>query len=140
MGIFKDKVDVIYRSDFNKKNKARTIDTLIDKDISVRGNVTYSGGIRVDGSIQGNLTELPGTAGTLIMGNKSRIKGNISAHTAIIGGDVNGNIICAEYLELHANARIMGDIEYKVIEIHAGAKVYGRLKEVAKDYQSQKKK
>jgi len=102
--------------------------------------VTYSGGIRVDGSIQGNLTELPGTAGTLIMGNKSRIKGNISAHTAIIGGDVNGNIICAEYLELHANARIMGDIEYKVIEIHAGAKVYGRLKEVAKDYQSQKKK
>ena len=53
---------------FNKKNKARTIDTLIDKDISVRGNVTYSGGIRVDGSIQGNLTELPGTAGTLIMG------------------------------------------------------------------------
>ncbi len=106
----------------------------------LRGNVTYSGGIRVDGSIQGNLTELPGTAGTLIMGNKSRIKGNISAHTAIIGGDVNGNIICAEYLELHANARIMGDIEYKVIEIHAGAKVYGRLKEVAKDYQSQKKK
>ncbi|CEZ18953.1 conserved protein of unknown function [Candidatus Methylopumilus planktonicus] len=125
---------------FNKKNKARTIDTLIDKDISVRGNVTYSGGIRVDGSIQGNLTELPGTAGTLIMGNKSRIKGNISAHTAIIGGDVNGNIICAEYLELHANAKIMGDIEYKVIEIHAGAKVYGRLKEVAKDYQIQKKK
>jgi len=74
------------------------------------------------------------------MGNKSRIKGNISAHTAIIGGDVNGNIVCAEYLELHANARITGDIEYKVIEIHAGAKVYGRLKEVAKDYQSQKKK
>ncbi|MEY4843505.1 MAG: hypothetical protein RLZZ564_455 [Pseudomonadota bacterium] len=126
---------------FNKKNnKARTIDTLIDKDISVRGNVTYSGGIRVDGSIQGNLTELPGTAGTLIMGNKSRIKGNVSAHTAIIGGDVTGNIICAEYLELHANAKIMGDIEYKVIEIHAGAKVYGRLKEVAKDYQTQKKK
>lgn len=125
---------------FNKKNKARTIDTLIDKDITVRGNVTYSGGIRVDGSIHGNLTELPGTAGTLIMGNKSRIKGNISAHTAIIGGDVNGNIVCAEYLELHGNARIMGDIEYKVIEIHAGAKVYGRLKEVAKDYQSQKKK
>jgi cytoskeletal protein CcmA (bactofilin family) len=74
------------------------------------------------------------------MGNKSRIKGNVSAHTAIIGGDVTGNIICAEYLELHANAKIMGDIEYKVIEIHAGAKVYGRLKEVAKDYQTQKKK
>jgi hypothetical protein len=34
----------------------------------------------------------------------------------------------------------MGDIEYKVIEIHAGAKVYGRLKEVTKDYQSLKKK
>lgn len=126
---------------FNKKNKARTIDTLIDKDITVRGNVTYSGGIRVDGSIQGNLTELPGTAGTLIMGNKSRIKGNVSAHTAIIGGDVNGNIVCVEYLELHANARVTGDIEYKVIEIHAGAKVHGRLKELAKDFnQSAKKK
>ncbi|MBM3360764.1 MAG: polymer-forming cytoskeletal protein [Betaproteobacteria bacterium] len=125
---------------FNKKNKAHTIDTLVDKDVTVRGNVTYSGGIRVDGAIYGNLTELPGTAGTLIMGNKSLIKGNISAHTAIIGGDVNGNIVCAEYIELHGNARIMGNIEYKVIEIHSGAKVYGRLKEVVKDYQSQKKK
>ena len=126
---------------FNKKNKVRTIDTLIDKDITVRGNVTYSGGIRVDGSIVGNLTELPGTAGTLIMGDKSQIKGNVSAHTAIIGGHIDGNIVCAEYLELHANARVMGDIEYKVIEIHAGAKVYGRLKEVAKDFnQSAKKK
>ena len=95
---------------FNKKNKARTIDTLIDKDITVRGNVTYSGGIRVDGSIQGNLSELLGTAGTLIMGNKSRIKGNVSAHTAIIGGHINGNIVCAEYLELQANAIVTGDI------------------------------
>ena len=94
--------------------------------------MTYSGGIRVDGSIQGNLTELPGSVGTLIMGNKSRIKGNVSAHTAIIGGEVNGNIVCAEYLELHANAKIMGDIEYKTIEIHAGAKVLGRLKDVTK--------
>ena len=117
---------------FNKKNKARTIDTLIDKGITVRGNMTYSGGIRVDGSIQGNLTELPGSVGTLIMGNKSRIKGNVSAHTAIIGGEVDGNIVCAEYLELHANAKIMGDIEYKTIEIHAGAKVLGRLKDVTK--------
>ena len=126
---------------FNKKNKVRSINTLIDKDITVRGNVTYSGGIRVDGSIIGNLTELPGTAGTLIMGDKSRIKGNVSAHTAIIGGDVDGNITCPEYLELHANARVIGDIEYKVIEIHAGAKVFGRLKEVVRDLnQLQKKK
>jgi cytoskeletal protein CcmA (bactofilin family) len=125
---------------FNKKNKARRIETLIDEDIRVRGNVTYSGGIRVDGSIHGNLTELPGTAGTLIIGNKSHIKGNVTAHTAIIGGNVCGNIICVEYLELHANARISGDIQYKVIEIHAGAKVYGRLREVDKDYQSLRKK
>jgi cytoskeletal protein CcmA (bactofilin family) len=126
---------------FNKKNKVRTIYTLIYKDNTVRGNVTYSGGSRVHGSIVGNLTELPGTAGTLIMGDKSQIKGNVSAHTAIIGGHIDGNIVCPEYLELHANARVMGDIEYKVIEIHAGAKVYGRLKEVAKDLnQSAKKK
>ncbi|MSQ80161.1 MAG: polymer-forming cytoskeletal protein [Candidatus Methylopumilus sp.] len=125
---------------FNKKNKARTIDTLIDKGITVRGNVTYSGGMRIDGSIIGNLTELPGTAGTLIMGNKSLIKGNVSAHHAIIGGNVDGNITCAEYLELHANAKVFGDIKYKVIEIHAGAKVYGQLKEIAKDLNQLPKK
>ncbi len=51
---------------FNKKNKVRTIDTLIDKDITVRGNVTYSGGIRGDGSIHGNVTELPGAAGQAV--------------------------------------------------------------------------
>ena len=98
----------------------------------IRGNTTLTGGIRLDGKIYGNLTVLDGQDGTLIMGENSVIKGNVIVPTAIIGGKITGNIKCLDYLEVHSNAVINGDIEYNLIELHAGAKINSRLKIMTK--------
>jgi|TARA_B110000305_G_scaffold38023_1_gene38485 cytoskeletal protein CcmA (bactofilin family) len=115
-----------------KRKKKFQLDTLIDADMIIRGNTTLTGGIRLDGKIYGNLTVLDGQDGTLIMGENSVIKGNVIVPTAIIGGKITGNIKCLDYLEVHSNAVINGDIEYNLIELHAGAKINSRLKIMTK--------
>ncbi len=59
----------------------------------IRGNYSYSGGLRLDGKIYGDLTVEEDSGGTLIMGEQSRIKGSVMVETAIIAGEVIGNVV-----------------------------------------------
>ena len=112
---------------FKKKNKFN-IDTLINEDFVIKGDTTYVGGIRLDGKIIGNVNVIGGNNGTLIMGEGSEVRGDIIVHNAIIAGKVLGNIRALNYIEIHPQADIKGVIEYKVLEVHAGAKILGELK------------
>ena len=128
-----------------KRQKNHAIDTLIDETMSIRGSMNFSGGIRLDGRLQGNLTLTDGAYGSLIMGPKSKISGDIKTDTAIIAGEVKGNIEVQEFLELHSTAIVNGDIIYGDIEIHAGATVNGNItknkpeKVIKKDKQPKEK-
>jgi cytoskeletal protein CcmA (bactofilin family) len=110
-----------------KRQKNHAIDTLIDETMSIRGSMNFSGGIRLDGRLQGNLTLTDGAYGSLIMGPKSKISGDIKTDTAIIAGEVKGNIEVQEFLELHSTAIVNGDIIYGDIEVHAGATINGNI-------------
>ena len=111
-----------------KKRKFVAITTLIDKDILISGDTTYTGGIRVDGKINGNLKVHGEEDSLLIMGHGSKITGDVEVEKAIINGEINGNIKCHDYLELNTNAIVNGNIEYDIIEIHEGSKINGILK------------
>ena len=111
-----------------KKRKFVAITTLIDKDIVISGNTTYSGGIRVDGKIKGNLKVHGEEGSLLIMGHGSKITGDVEVEKAIINGEINGNIKCHDYLELNTNAIVSGSVEYDIIEVHEGSKITGNLK------------
>ena len=114
-----------------KKKKLEVINTLIDKDNVIRGNYSYSGGLRLDGKIYGDLTVEEDSGGTLIMGEQSTIRGSVKVETAIIAGEIYGDVRCYGYLELQPGSAIEGNIEYNLIEIHAGARVNGKLKQIA---------
>ena len=128
-----------------KRQKNHAIDTLIDETMNIRGSMNFSGGIRLDGKLYGNLTLSDGASGSVIMGPKSKISGDIKTDTAIIAGEVKGNIEVQEFLELHATAIVNGDIIYGDIEIHAGATVNGNItknkpeKVIKKDKQKKEK-
>ena len=111
-----------------KKRKFVAITTLIDKDIVISGDTTYTGGIRVDGKIKGNLKVHGDEGSLLIMGYGSKITGDVEVEKAIINGEINGNVQCHDYLELNTNAIVNGSIEYGIIEIHEGSKINGNLK------------
>lgn len=114
-----------------KKNKKFHIDTLIDKQMVIKGNTVVSGGVRLDGKIYGHLT-INGDDGSLIMGQGSLVSGNIFVASAIIGGKVNGDITSTEYLEFHEGAEINGHIKYKTLEVHHGSILNGSLKRLTK--------
>ena len=128
-----------------RRKKNHSIDTLIDETMNIRGSMNFSGGIRLDGKLQGNLTLTDGAYGSLIMGPKSKISGDIKTDTAIIAGEVKGNIEVQEFLELHSTAIVNGDIIYGDIEIHAGATLNGNItknkleKVIKKDKQTKEK-
>jgi len=111
-----------------KKRKFVAITTLIDKDIVISGDTTYTGGIRVDGKIKGNLKVHGEEGSLLIMGHGSKITGDVEVEKAIINGEINGNVKCRDYLELNTNAIVNGSIEYDIIEVHEGSKINGILK------------
>ena len=111
-----------------KKRKFVAITTLIDKDTVISGNTSYSGGIRIDGKVIGNLKVHGQEGSLLIMGYGSKVTGDVQVEKAIINGEVEGNIKCLDYLELNTNATVSGNIEYDLIEVHEGAKINGRLK------------
>ena len=123
-----------------KKRKFVAITTLIDKDIVISGDTTYTGGIRVDGKIKGNLKVHGDEGSLLIMGYGSTITGDVEVEKAIINGEINGNVKCKDYLELNTNAIVNGSIEYDIIEVQEGAKITGDLKFIKNNKKTEPKK
>lgn len=103
------------------------IDSLIGVGTKIEGNVTFCGGLRVDGEIIGNVTASTDQASTLVLSEHARIDGEIRVSHLVINGTVNGPVYAAEFLELQSHARIKGDMHYNSLEMHLGAIVEGRL-------------
>ena len=105
------------------------IDTLIGASARVDGNVHFSGGLRIDGVVKGNV--VAEDAGTVIVSEEATVEGEIRVGHAVINGKVVGPIHGAESVELQAKANVNGDVHYKSLEVHLGAIVQGRLVHVA---------
>lgn len=113
---------------FSKSNKIQnSIDTLIGAETRIEGDVHFSGGLRVDGAIRGNVSE-PNTApSTLILSEHGRIEGAVNASKIVINGKVVGPVKADQFIELQPKARITGDVYYKSLEMHTGAVIEGKL-------------
>ncbi|SRR6266568_1295433 len=113
---------------FSKSGKPQSrIDTLIGAGTTIEGNVSFAGGLRVDGVIRGNVSAAEGEAGTLVVSEHARIEGKVCVPHLVINGTVAGPLVAGESLELQARARVTGDVEYSSVEIQLGAVVDGRL-------------
>lgn len=110
-----------------KRSKPRNrIESLIGTDTKVTGDITFSGGIRVDGTVIGDVAAAGDEPAMLVLSSCARIEGNVAVSHLVIDGTVAGSIHATE-VELQRNARITGDVHYKALEIRLGAVVQGRL-------------
>lgn len=103
------------------------IDCLIGSGTSIEGDVTFSGGLRVDGQVKGNVRAVGDQPSTLVISEHARIEGEVSVSHMVINGTVIGPVHAGDFLELQPKARVTGDVEYSTIEMHLGAIVQGRL-------------
>jgi len=113
---------------FGKASKPNSrIDTLIGAGTTIEGNVTFTGGLRIDGEVRGNVCAAGDHPGTVVISEHARVEGEVVVPHLIVNGTVNGPVRSSDSLELQPRARVAGDVEYNSIEIHLGAIVQGKL-------------
>ena len=95
--------------------------SVIGPDVSIKGDVTATADLHVDGTIEGDIA-----CSSLVQGETSRIIGGVEAETARLAGQVSGSIKARELVILRS-ARIDGDVQYDALTIEQGAQVEGRF-------------
>src|SRR5438046_920000 len=114
---------------FNRKKAApqKRIDSLIGAGTIVEGDVTFAGGLRIDGTVRGHVATVDKQPATLVVSEQATIEGEIRVSHVVINGAVSGPVIANDYLELQAKARVNGDVTYRTLEMHVGAIVQGKI-------------
>lgn len=121
-----------------KKQKPRRapghFDTLISGKTTIEGDVHFSGGLHVDGTIKGRVVAEEGSDAVVRLSEVGEIVGDVIAPHIIVNGKVKGDVHASAHLELAEKAVVTGNVYYRLIEMAMGASVNGNL--VRKDENS----
>lgn len=118
-----------------KKNVTK-IGTIIGRGNVIGGDFSAPNSVRLDGVIEGNVT----VGGVLVVGSKGKIVGNVSAAEAIIGGEVYGDIVAPDKIEITETARVIGNIQTKVIVVDEKAVFQGSIDMYQEDVPAPKRR
>ena len=103
------------------------IDSLIGGNTVIDGDLNFTGGLRIDGQVNGNVLATQGKPSTLVLSEKARVNGEVSVTHLVVNGIITGSVSASEYLELQSKAKVIGDVHYTTLEIQLGAIVEGHL-------------
>lgn len=113
----------------SKENKPKNrIDSLIGAGTRIEGNILFTGGLRIDGEVRGNVETTESAASSvLVLSEQAKVEGAVNVAHFVNNGTVVGPVKVSESLEMQPLAKIVGDVEYSLIEMHQGAVIEGRL-------------
>ena len=103
------------------QSKPKPSPSLLSNDLTIKGNVSTSGDIQIEGTIEGDVR-----AHLLTVGESATIKGEIAADDVVVNGRVIGRLRGLK-VRLTASARVEGDIIHKTIAIESGAHFEGTV-------------
>lgn len=126
---------------FSKKKPAPRIaieqfSSLISGNLSLVGDLTFEGGLKISGEVRGDVRHKPGTQSLLALSAEGRIEGNVCSYDALVDGTIIGDLVVEHLLELHSNARVQGNIRYRQLSMENGAVVDGTLKRMGDEEES----
>jgi cytoskeletal protein CcmA (bactofilin family) len=110
-----------------KKANCARIDTVIGAQTCLEGDLRFSGGLHVDGTIKGNIIAEPGSQAMLTVSEQGRIEGEVRVPNLVLNGAVEGDVYCSERVELASRAKVTGNVYYALIEMAMGAEINGSL-------------
>ena len=110
-----------------RKQTSTRIDTLLGKAATVNGDLEFSGGLHLDGRINGNVRSNASDGGALSVSESGFIEGSVEVTSIVMNGTVNGDMHARERLVLGGKARVNGNVYYGVIEMAPGAVITGKL-------------
>ncbi len=101
--------------------------TIIGTDSRIEGDIRYVGVVHIDGYVSGSVTAGKDENATLTISENGHVKGLIAVPHLLINGMVEGEVRATERLELGPKARVIGDVQYNLMEISIGAQFDGKL-------------
>jgi cytoskeletal protein CcmA (bactofilin family) len=109
------------------KKTSCSIDTVVGAQTRLEGDVSFTGGLHVDGVIKGNIRADAGSGSVLTVSENGRIEGDVDVPNLVLNGAVEGDVYASERVELASRARVTGNVFYNLIEMAMGAEVNGSL-------------
>src|SRR3982750_2342135 len=110
-----------------RKQTSTRIDTLLGKTANLHGDLEFSGGLHLDGRVNGNVRSSSGDGGALSVSESGFIEGRVEVTNIVMNGTVNGDMVARDRLVLGEKARVNGNVHYGVIEMASGAVITGKL-------------
>ncbi len=109
------------------KHKPTKIDSLIGQQTRFEGNITFSAGLHIDGTVRGNVYAEDVDNAVLNVSERGTIEGEVRVPHIHLYGIVNGDVHAYQHIELGPTARVEGNVYYSLIEMAMGAEVNGKL-------------
>lgn len=110
-----------------RKKASCSIETVIGGQTRMEGDVSFSGGLHVDGVIKGSISAAEDSKSVLTVSEHGRIEGDVRVPNLVLNGVVEGDVRVSERVELASQAKVKGNVFYKLIEMAMGAEVNGNL-------------
>ena len=110
-----------------RKRKTTRIDTLIGQHTQVLGDIRFTGGLHIDGTIKGNVIAEQDSHSMLSLSEQGTIEGEVNVPFVVLNGVVVGDVHGGEHVDLASKARVTGNVYYNLIEMAIGAEVNGKL-------------
>jgi cytoskeletal protein CcmA (bactofilin family) len=110
-----------------KSRSQAPIGTLVGADTRIQGDIEFTGGCHVDGYVKGNVKATKDTRAVLSISERGCIEGSVMVPHVVLNGTVKGDVRAMERVELGPKARVIGNVQYNLIEMSIGAEVNGKL-------------
>lgn len=124
MGMFGKSVNVEQEM---KKVESEAISSIIDKSMTITGEITFKGKARIDGTINGNID-----GEHLILSETGKVVGDITVSSLNCYGTLEGNVK-AGMLTARKDSYIHGKLEAESLTVEPGASIQGEIRAAAKD-------
>ncbi len=92
------------------------VETTIGPSTTLQGTLRSDGGVRVNGTFQGNIE----VVGSVVVGEGGRVIGDITARNITVGGAIDGNAHAGEQLAILSTGQVIGDIAAMSLDIAPG--------------------
>ena len=110
-----------------KQRRHSVVDSLVGSNTQVNGDLIFTGGCHIDGTVKGNVSAEADNHSALSISEDGTVEGGVKVPYVVLNGIVRGDVVATQRVELGPTARVIGNVYYNLIEMAIGAEINGKL-------------
>ncbi len=92
--------------------------------IRIKGDIAAAENLVIAGRVEGRIRL---DVGVLTLAPGSHVVGDVTAPTAVVNGQIDGNVAATELLDVRATAIVKGDLKTPALSVAEGAELTGHV-------------